>query len=215
MTGYYLAMTATTDNFYGGGCLYTTPPTPSPTAHPAFTQTQLNGLILSCESSSYFNYAVKESASCAGVSKVISTITSIYTAYTASVASAQSAAEASASASRASAAVAASSTIPALTPLESCHTQYKAVLDSFDIYGFAWDEGKLDAGGGYLDGNGLLTQLRGCSAITKWKFQNLTVSDTQPYEWHASGQSTIWQKNCIEHAMLSAGAPSDSCSGSG
>ena len=106
------------------------------------------------------------------------------------------------------------STIPAPTPLASCHTQWKAVLDSFDIYGYDWDESKLDAGGGYFDGTGLLTQLRGCSAVTRWKFENLTISDTQPYQWHASGQTTVFQKSCIEHAMLSAGAPSDSCSGS-
>ena len=100
-------------------------------------------------------------------------------------------------------------------PREKCNTNYKFLWDTFDIYGYKWDESKLDAGGGYLSGNGLLTQLRGCSDITKWSFQNMTVGDNQPYEWHASGRTTIWQKNCIEHAMLSAGASADSCSGSG
>lgn len=95
MDGFYLAMTAPTDNLSAGGCQYTAPPTPSPTTHPAFTETRSDGLILSCASSTYFNYAVDESAMCAGSSKVISTITSIYSAYTASAASAQSVAEAS------------------------------------------------------------------------------------------------------------------------
>lgn len=113
MDGFYLAMTATTDNLSAGGCQYTAPPTPSPTAHSPFTETRLDGLILSCASSTYFNYAVDESAMCAGSSKVISTITSIYTAYTASVASAQSAAAAS---SRSAAVAAASASAAAAAP---------------------------------------------------------------------------------------------------
>ena len=203
--------------------MFTVPPTPSHTVHPAFAQTQSNGLILSCESSTYYNYGVDENASCAGSSQVISTITSIYSAYTVSIVLSQSAAEASASASRVSvaAAVSASSAAAAVSsaaahpPLASCHTQFKVFLDSFDIYGYDWEQTKLDAGGDYFDGMGLLTQLRGCSAITKWKLDNLTMSDTQPYQWHASGQTIIWKKSCIRHAMLSAGAPSDSCTGSG
>jgi hypothetical protein len=55
----------------------------------------------------------------------------------------------------------------------------------------------------------------GAQMITKWKFENLTVGETQPYEWHASRQTTIYQKKYIGHAMLSAGAPSDSCGDSG
>jgi hypothetical protein len=100
-------------------------------------------------------------------------------------------------------------------PREQCDTSYKFLWDTFNIYGYKWDESKLDAGGGYMSGNGLLKQLRGCSDVTDWSFKNLTVGNNQPYEWHASGRTTIWQKTCIEHAMLSAGASADSCSGSG
>ena len=97
--------------------MFTAPPTPSPTSHPPFTETQSNGLILSCASSTYYNYAVDENAMCAGSNKVISTITSIYTKYTASVAAAQSAsANSAASASAASASAAAASATAAAPP---------------------------------------------------------------------------------------------------
>ena len=43
----------------------------------------------------------------------------------------------------------------------------------------------------------------------------MTVDAGYPYEWHASGQMTIWQKDCIEHAIVSAGASAESCSGTG
>ncbi|TGO23928.1 hypothetical protein BPAE_0117g00230 [Botrytis paeoniae] len=41
------------------------------------------------------------------------------------------------------------------------------------------------------------------------------VDTSNPYDWHASGQTTIWQKGCIEHAIVSAGASAGSCSGTG
>ncbi|TGO55961.1 hypothetical protein BCON_0084g00290 [Botryotinia convoluta] len=107
------------------------------------------------------------------------------------------------------------STSVAPTALESYHTQYKVVLDTFNIWGYKWDTSKLDDGGDYLYGNGLLNQLGGCGTISKWKFKNMTVDASNPYEWHASGQTTIWQKGCIEHAIVSAGAPAGSCSGTG
>ncbi|KAF5876279.1 putative btb poz domain-containing protein [Botrytis fragariae] len=79
--------------------------------------------------------------------------------------------------------------------------------------GYKWDTSKLDDDHDYLHGNGLLNQLGGCGTISKWKFENMTVDASNPYEWHASGQTTIWQKGCIEHAIVSAGAPAGSCSG--
>ncbi|OQN97930.1 hypothetical protein B0A48_16234 [Cryoendolithus antarcticus] len=92
-------------------------------------------------------------------------------------------------------------------PTESCHTQYKLVLDTFDIWGSNWDASKLGDNGAGLHG-----QLSGCAEVTKWKFE--TASD--PWQFHASGQITIWQQTCIEHAMVSAGAPEGSqCSGTG
>ena len=107
LDGFFLAMTRTDQNLSGGGCIFTAPPTPSPTSHPPFTETRSDGLILSCASSTYYNYAVDENAMCAGSSKVISTITSIYSKYTASVAAAQSASAKSAAAAAASATAAA------------------------------------------------------------------------------------------------------------
>jgi hypothetical protein len=106
------------------------------------------------------------------------------------------------------------STLPQPTPLESCHTQYAAFFDEFDIYGFDWDASKLDAGGAPGSGNGLHSNIGGCSVVSKWKFDILASSDS-PWGFHASGRTTIWQKHCIEDAIASSGAPTDSCNGSG
>ncbi|KAK6437943.1 putative peptidase S8 [Oleoguttula sp. CCFEE 5521] len=96
-------------------------------------------------------------------------------------------------------------------PTESCHTQYKLVLDTFDIWGSNWDDAKFG-----VDGAGLHDQLSGCAEVTKWKFDPQTPTDNSPWEFHVSGQITIWQQTCIEHAMVSAGAPDGSqCSGTG
>nr|OQO32191.1 hypothetical protein B0A51_00560 [Rachicladosporium sp. CCFEE 5018] len=98
---------------------------------------------------------------------------------------------------------------PPPPPTESCHTQYKLVLDTFDIWGSNWDVAKLgDAGSGLHD------QISGCAEITKWKYEAQPSEST--WQFHASGQITIWQQTCIEHAMVSAGAPEGSqCSGTG
>ena len=106
-----------------------------------------------------------------------------------------------------------STTTEVPTPEASCHTQYKLVLDTFDIYGTDWDQAKLDGDGSYMSGDGLHKQLEGCAEVSKWKFD--TAPDNDDWEFHASGQITIWQKNCIEHAMVSGGAPDGVCSGSG
>ncbi|TGO37050.1 hypothetical protein BHYA_0107g00150 [Botrytis hyacinthi] len=97
----------------------------------------------------------------------------------------------------------------------ACHTQYKLVLDTFNVWGHKWDTSKLDDGGDYLHGNGLLNQLGRCGTISKWNLENMTVDASNPYEWHTSSQTTIWQKGCVEHANVSTGAPSGSCSGTG
>jgi hypothetical protein len=138
MDGFYLAMTGSAQVLLSGGvyggCQYTAPPTPSPTAHPAFTETRSDGLILSCASSTYFNFAVDESAMCAGSSKVISTITSIYSAYTASAASAQSVAEASSRSAASAAAASASATAAAPHPYRTGTCDLHITEASYSYY---------------------------------------------------------------------------------
>ena len=88
-------------------------------------------------------------------------------------------------------------------------------FDSFDIYGIGWDPDLLHESDAPGSGNGLLERLRGCSVVTGWTFTDLTSDASSPWQFHASGRTTIWQKKCIGHAMVSAGAPSGSgCSGS-
>ena len=77
---------------YLGACIFTVPPTPTPTAHGPFTATESDGRVLSCASSGYYNYAVNENPTCEGASKVISTVASIASVYSVSRASVISAA---------------------------------------------------------------------------------------------------------------------------
>ena len=104
-------------------------------------------------------------------------------------------------------------------PVASCKTHYWGVLDSFEIWGTNWDQAKLDGQGSYLSGRGLLQELEGCGDVTKWKFHVYDPQDssnTGHWQWRAQGRTTIWQKRCIEHAMVSGGAPNMiRCSGSG
>ena len=83
----------------------------------------------------------------------------------------------------------------------------------FNIYGRDWDLDKLNDGGYPGSGSGLLKQLRGCSVVSYWKFENLTRSATQPWDFHASGNTIIGKQKCIGRAMESAGAPADICDG--
>jgi len=106
------------------------------------------------------------------------------------------------------------STLSAPSPSDSCHTHYDALWDEFDIYGRDWDLDKLNDGGSPGSGSGLLKQLRVCSVVSDWKFENLTLSATQPWDFHASGHTSIWQQKCIGGAMQKAGAPADICDGS-
>ena len=91
-------------------CGYTKLPSniPSSSVKPFTTTDFTNGNVLSCASSTYFNYAVDTRAECAGPSTAVSTISSIYASYQSSLtaASASSASMASASETSASAALA-------------------------------------------------------------------------------------------------------------
>ncbi len=92
---------------------------------------------------------------------------------------------------------------------DSCDVSYKFVLDSFKIRGENFDASKFGT-----DGSGLETQIKGCGALTKWKFQ-MTPSDPT-YQWYASGQLPIGVKNCVGNAVISAGGSTKgNCHGSG
>ena len=92
---------------------------------------------------------------------------------------------------------------------DSCDVSYRFVLDSFEISGKNFDASKFGT-----DGSGLRTQIKGCGALTKWKFQMTPSSPI--YQWHASGQLPIGVKNCVGNAVISAGGSSKgNCHGAG
>ncbi|KAK5701472.1 hypothetical protein LTR97_004286 [Elasticomyces elasticus] len=91
-------------------------------------------------------------------------------------------------------------------PTETCHTNFKVVLDDFTIKGAGWDPEKLHRPG--HPGGGLRHELGGCGVITHWSFKEQEPSvKNGPWEFIAHGQTGIFQALCIEHAMKSAGAP--------
>jgi hypothetical protein len=90
-----------------------------------------------------------------------------------------------------------------LPPLANCEWKYLALKDSFEIRGRNWDKQKLGK-----NGQGLLDNLRGCGG-TVWGWQFVQEDPNSKYEWIASGVTLIGQRNCIGHAMISAGAPND------
>ncbi|KAK4985949.1 hypothetical protein LTR66_003456 [Elasticomyces elasticus] len=92
-----------------------------------------------------------------------------------------------------------------------CNTHYRWFFDSFEIYGKYWDHSKLDSLG--VAGEGLHKQLKGCSVISKWKFE--VYEDQTEWDFKAQGRTTILQKRCIENAIMSSGAPKGHCYGSG
>ncbi|KAK5747562.1 hypothetical protein LTR17_000205 [Elasticomyces elasticus] len=97
-------------------------------------------------------------------------------------------------------------------PTETCHTNFKVVLDDFTIKGAGWDHELLDRDG--KPGGGLRHELGGCGVITHWSFETQEPSvKNGPWEFIAHGQTGVFQALCIEHAMKSAGAPKGHCIG--
>lgn len=201
LPGFYPTMASTSGQTSYNQCGYTTSPKPFPTTSvPGFTTTESGGEVVSCATSTYFNYAVNTIPTCAGATKVISTVASIASAY--SISSASVASVESVSASSASSASAYSSA--AAVPSAGCW-----ILDedgfgdsSFEIYGInGW------AGEG---GSKLWDQEDGCGIVSGGEFHDNDQSEFQGQlrtTQTAYFGLSFFKGGCVERAVHSAGGP--------
>lgn len=191
----FMSNTASASDF--NVCGYTVLPSSVPVSSvPPFTTTESDGEVLSCATSTYFNYAVNHDAECAGSSKVVSTVTSIASAYSASVASSASSASAASSASSWSAAAA--------TPSAGCW-----ILDDdgfgdslFEVYGINGWAGQ--------DGSKLFDQEDGCGILSGWEFHTdgeSTFDGQLRSTQYAYFGLSFFKGGCVERAVASAGGP--------
>ena len=201
LTGFFPYISSTSSQSSYNPCGYTTPPTTAaPSSVPGFTTTQSDGEVVSCATSTYYNFAVNTVPSCAGSTQVVSTVASIASVYSASVASAA----ASASAASASAASAAAYTSAAAVPSAGCWILSDDGFgdSSFEVYGInGW------AGDG---GSNLWTQEDGCGILSGGEFYTNGESefdgrmrDTQ----YAYFGLSFFKGGCVERAVHSAGGP--------
>ncbi|KAI9794422.1 MAG: hypothetical protein M1816_005492 [Peltula sp. TS41687] len=84
---------------------------------------------------------------------------------------------------------------------DSCDVSYRFLFDGFEVRGKNWPDAKLGP-----NGEGLLKELKGCGAVTKWEFE-WTPNDVK-YQWYAHGQLPIGTKACVGHAVETAGGSS-------
>ena len=93
-------------------------------------------------------------------------------------------------------------------PVGNCWSWWKGIFASFDVYG-----------GGFASGDfgqsSVLTQLRGCGALTNWGFEYYQTAAADGTEWHAWGRLPIGTRACVGRAVESAGGYSGWCSGNG
>ena len=198
LTDLYPTVSSTAGQSSYNLCGYgTTSPTTAPASSVApFTTTEANGEVVSCASSSYYNYAVNENPTCAGATKVISTVASIASVYSASSASSVSASVASASNAAWSSAAA--------VPSAACWILSDDGFgdSSFEVYGInGW------AGSG---GSNLWQQEDGCGILSGGEFYTNGQSefegrlrDTQ----YAYFGLSFFKGGCVERAVHSAGGP--------
>lgn len=95
-------------------------------------------------------------------------------------------------------------------PLGSCTSWYKGFYATFDVYGGGW----ADSDYGQSPG-GLLTQLKGCGAVTGWSFEYYNSPASDGTEWHAWGKLPIGTRRCLGRAVPSSGGFSGGCGGNG
>ena len=83
-----------------------------------------------------------------------------------------------------------------------CSSRWEFFFDRFHIHGKDFDPSLLGD-----HGSGLKHQIEGCGALTDWKFKTLT-KDPNGYQWEASGDVPILNKECIGSAVIAAGGSS-------
>lgn len=201
LPGFYPYLSSSTGQKSYNPCGYTTSPTPASATSSPFTTTESDGEVVSCASSTYYNYAVNTIPTCAGATKVISTVASIASVYSASSASAASKASVASVSSASDAAWSSAAAVPSA----ACW-----ILDddgfgdsAFEVYGInGW------AGDG---GSKLWDQENGCGIVSGGEFYTDGHSmfegrlrDTQ----YAYFGLSFFKGGCVERAVHSAGGPS-------
>ena len=195
----YLSSTAGQSNY--NPCGYTTSPTTAPASSVApFTVTESDGEVVSCASSTYYNYAVNTIPTCAGATKVVSTVASIASVYSASVASSVSAASVASIASASNVAWSSAAAVPSAACWILADDGFGD--SAFEVYGInGW------AGPG---GSSLWNQENGCGIVSGREFYTNGVSefegrlrDTQ----YAYFGLSFFKGGCVERAVHSAGGP--------
>lgn len=103
---------------------------------------------------------------------------------------------------------------PSPSPADvSCNCAYDFLFDQFTVSGKNFPADKLDLDG--TAGGGLEKQLKGCGALTDYKFQTLT-NDSSGMQWKATGRLPIGVKACVGRAVQTVGGDSpDKCTGAG
>ncbi|RDL37427.1 Uncharacterized protein BP5553_04860 [Venustampulla echinocandica] len=87
-----------------------------------------------------------------------------------------------------------------------CDSSYKFLFNEYTVWGHGFDSAD--------HGDALKGQLKGCALLPDtWHFDYGLGDDGR--EWTAKFRTGVFQKKCTGHAVKSAGAPNDSCSGSG
>ena len=201
LPGYYPYLSSSTGQQSYNPCGYTTSPTPASTTSSPFTTTESDGEVVSCASSTYYNYAVNTIPTCAGATKVISTVASIASVYSVSAASLASVASVASVSSASDAAWSSAAAVPSA----ACW-----ILDddgfgdsAFEIYGInGW------AGDG---GSKLWDQENGCGIVSGGEFytdgQSLFQGRLRDTQYAYFGLS-FFKGGCVERAVHSAGGPS-------
>ncbi len=201
LDGFYPYLSSTSGQSSYNGCGYTTSPTKaSATSVPGFTTTKSDGEVVSCATSTYYNYAVNTIPTCAGSTQVISTVASIASVYSVSAASAASAVAASVSAASASAAWSSAAAVPSAGCWILSDDGWGD--SAFEVYGInGW------AGG---DGSKLWDQEDGCGILSggEWDTNQSSEFEGQLRETQTAyfGLS-FFKGGCVERAVHSAGGP--------
>lgn len=201
LPGFYPTVSSTTGQTSYNLCGYTTSPTPAPASSvPPFITTESDGDVVSCASSTYYNYAVNTIPTCAGATKVISTVASIASVYSASLASSASVASVASVSSASDAAWSSAAAVPSA----ACW-----ILDddgfgdsAFEVYGInGW------AGDG---GSKLWDQENGCGIVSGGEFytdgQSMFQGRLRDTQYAYFGLS-FFKGGCVERAVHSAGGP--------
>lgn len=201
LDGFYPYLSSISGQSNYNPCGYTTSPTTAPATSVApFTTTESDGEVVSCASSTYYNYAVNTNPTCAGATSVVSTITSIASMYSTSVATSVSVASVASFASAANVAWSSAAAAPSAACWILADDGYGD--SAFEIYGInGW------AGPG---GSSLWKQEHGCGIVSGEEFYTNGLNDfkgrVRDTQYAYFGLS-FFKSGCVERAVHSAGGP--------